>query len=267
MSSNDDMELNVHVPNDLGWLELFLSSHVMGRLEEYIDYAKKNPVNINHELAGNITESISLEDRDDWFFKNVLIECLKKYEKHFPLYMEKVSNDVFNLFPRTKSGVQEKALPYCLDTFWVNFQRETDFNPMHNHSRVFSFVIWIKIPTDWREQHEIPISANSNAPRASDFEFVYSSMLGDVINHSYLLDKDSEGTMLFFPSKLQHLVHPFYNCDEERISISGNIKFGITEESFKEFHSATDEQGKKEYWKRGQIKVEDKPKPKWEYIK
>ena len=29
--------------------------------------------------------------------------------------------------------------------------------------------------------------------------------------------------MLFFPSKLNHQVYPFLNCEEERISISGNI--------------------------------------------
>ena len=26
-----------------------------------------------------------------------------------------------------------------------------------------------------------------------------------------------------FPSALHHMVNPFYECDEERISISGNI--------------------------------------------
>ena len=29
--------------------------------------------------------------------------------------------------------------------------------------------------------------------------------------------------MIFFPSKLQHCAHPFYNTDEEKVSISGNI--------------------------------------------
>ena len=39
----------------------------------------------------------------------------------------------------------------------------------------------------------------------------------------YKLGKEYEGKMLFFPSKLLHQVYPFYNCDEDRISISGNI--------------------------------------------
>ena len=37
------------------------------------------------------------------------------------------------------------------------------------------------------------------------------------------MSKEMEGTILFFPSELKHTVYPFYNCEEDRISISGNI--------------------------------------------
>ena len=37
------------------------------------------------------------------------------------------------------------------------------------------------------------------------------------------MNPDMEGTMVFFPAKLQHSVNPFYECDEQRISIAGNI--------------------------------------------
>ena len=83
---------------------------------------------------------------------------------------------------------------------------------------------WVKIPTDWREQHAIPFVASSVSPCASDFEFHYTTMLGHIGTHTYCLDKKSEGFMLFFPASLQHTVYPFYNCDKERISISGNIR-------------------------------------------
>ena len=112
---------------------------------------------------------------------------------------------------------------FVLEPFWVNFQKETEFNPIHSHSGVFSFVIWVKIPTDWREQHALPFLAKSNSPCASDFEFHYTTMLGEIGRHTYCLDKKSEGFMLFFPASLKHTVYPFYNCDKERISISGNL--------------------------------------------
>jgi len=37
------------------------------------------------------------------------------------------------------------------------------------------------------------------------------------------MEKDICGYMVMFPSSLHHMVNPFYECDEERISISGNI--------------------------------------------
>ena len=35
--------------------------------------------------------------------------------------------------------------------------------------------------------------------------------------------------MLFFPSSLNHAVYPFYDCDEDRVSISGNIMVELDE--------------------------------------
>ena len=33
------------------------------------------------------------------------------------------------------------------------------------------------------------------------------------------------GRMIIFPAGLNHQVYPFYECDEKRISISGNIRW------------------------------------------
>ena len=219
----NEIKIEAVVPKEsVGWLETKLSKSVMMGLQSYIETAKKNPTSMNSTLAGNITKSLMIEDKDDWFFQTVLIPLISKYREEYPTYMSSISNLTENS-------------PYCLDTFWVNFQKENEFNPIHNHGGAFSFVVWVKIPTDWREQHALPISANSNLPCASDFEFHYTSMLGDIGYYSYFLDKKSEGGMLFFPAKLQHTVYPFYNCDKERVSISGNISFDISENSMRQY--------------------------------
>ena len=205
----DVFEVKERVPaQPIGWLEIKLPKSGMDRLQSYIETAKKNPTNYNKNLAGNISKSLQLKDKDDWFFLKILIPTITVYPKY--------SKDI---------SILTDDAPYCLPSMWVNFQKQHEFNPVHDHGGVWSFVIWVKIPTDWREQHTLPISANSRAPVASDFEFQFSSMMGNLASHSYPLDKESEGIMLFFPSKLQHQVYPFYNCDEERISISGNILF------------------------------------------
>ena len=209
------MEFDVRntVPEILiGWSEAELPKSVMMRLQNYIETAKKNPVNNNVDLAGNISKSLLIVDKDNWFFENVLLPLIHQYMECYPYY-------------RSQVDVLTEDAPYCLESFWVNFQKQHEFNPPHDHSGAFSFVIWVKIPTDWREQHALPISANSNSPRSSDFEFLHTTMLGDIAKTAYFLDKNSEGKMLFFPAKLTHQVFPFYECDKERISISGNISF------------------------------------------
>ena len=41
--------------------------------------------------------------------------------------------------------------------------------------------------------------------------------------HNFPMDPSMEGKMLLFPSKLMHCVYPFYNCEEPRISVAGNV--------------------------------------------
>ena len=209
-------EIIATVPEQpVGWIETKLPEFVMTRLQSYIETAKNNPVSHNDKLVIIISKSLTLEDKDNWFFKIVLNSLIGKFMQCYPLYTDRVN-------------LLTKAVPYCLGPLWVNFQKENECNPLHDHTGVFSFVVFVKIPTDWREQHALPICANSNLPKASNFEFQYTTMLGQINYYSYFLDKESEGKILFFPSKLMHMVHPFYNCDKERITISGNILFNIS---------------------------------------
>ena len=208
-----NFEVIPRVPEEsIGWLEMKLPKLVMTRLESYIEEAKKKSIDYNFKLAGNISKSLLMNDKDNWFFENVLTSLIDYYDRTYPTLLRSVN-------------ILTEAAPFCLNEFWVNFQKENEINPLHDHGGVFSFVVWVKIPTDWREQHALPICANSNQPQASNFEFRYTSLLGDQGHQSYFLDETKEGCMLFFPARLHHQVFPFYNCDKKRISISGNIYF------------------------------------------
>jgi len=221
----DELKTVARVPDEpVGWLETELPKSVMKRLQSYIETAKKNPTSMNSTLAGNISKSLTLEDKDNWFFQNILSPFINTFIECYPAYVSGIS-------------IFTENAPFLLDRFWVNFQKEHEFNPPHHHGGVFSFVIWVKIPTNWKEQHALPISANSNTPKASDFEFQYTTMLGNFGKHSYFLDKEAEGQMLVFPASLNHAVYPFYNCDKERISISGNIFLDTSENSMREYRS------------------------------
>ncbi len=192
------MEYRVVQPSSGFWIEYKLDQPILDWLWSRIDVARES---VKNELAGNITDSLALDDEDGKFNSFLQHHIIPNY----------IHAGKLNDHPDR----------YYLKRLWCNFQNKHEFNPSHIHNGVYSFVIWMKIPTHWREQHNV--FKDVNEPRASDFEFTYTNMLGHIQHHIYKLDPSMEGMMLFFPSELYHQVYPFYNCDEERVSISGNI--------------------------------------------
>ena len=198
-------EPKIQSPMPCGWLEYKLDTKEMDYLWRCVD--KKSEHKLNYRLAGNIDSSFALEDKDDWFFNKTIIPLIDFYE-------QKVGN-LGNRVP-----IYGKECPYGMKEWWVNYQKQYEFNPSHSHKGVYSFVVWLKIPYEYEDQNK---DKESNSNRRGIFSFQYTDMLGDIHACDYKLGKKYEGTMLFFPSKLNHEVYPFYNCEEDRISISGNI--------------------------------------------
>ena len=208
---SDNEKIKVVKPNVFGWLEKKLSEKEMDYLWRCIDNRKGSH---KHKLAGQIHESNALTDRSDWFFINTIKPLLIKYSDEFG-----------NL---GQDAPTSQKHPYFLQKMWVNYQKEGEFNPPHDHDGVFSFVVWMKIPTKHFEQNKNPISFKSNTHLISAFQFQYTNILGQIRPYIYEMNPEMEGTMLYFPAKLVHEVFPFYNCDEDRISISGNISLNTT---------------------------------------
>lgn len=207
------MIINSINPYNIGWLESKLNDQDINILWDYIDRSKKQ----NNICDNNIPSNILLSDENNYFFDNVIKNFLGEYSRVF----ENIGNSC---------GITHYH-NYCLSSMWVNFQKENDFNPLHNHNSLYSFVVFMKIPTEWQEQHNIKKTMATevgNTPKCSDFEFIYNDILGRLKIHTYLMDSSMEGTMLFFPSKLGHMVYPFFNSSEYRISISGNVSLNTS---------------------------------------
>ena len=194
------------------WLDIRLTKDEMDFLENAC--SQKNKKDFSNGLAGNISRSEELKDSEDnWFFHSAL---KKPTERMF--YQD------WNNYYKYVIDQEEPPPEFELKSLWVNYQKENEFNPIHSHTYSYSFVIFMKIPTHWEEQHALPFSANSNAPSASDFQFVWTmNDTEHVETTNFTLSPEDEGRMLFFPAWLKHQVYPFYECEEERITISGNI--------------------------------------------
>ena len=84
-----------------------LDDNTMNRLKSYIKNKKNNA---SHTLAGNLENSFTIKDKDNWFFNNVLLHLINQYSK----------KDLEVIIPSTLT----KNCSYVLYRFWVNFQNK-----------------------------------------------------------------------------------------------------------------------------------------------
>ena len=96
------------------------------------------------------------------------------------------------------------------------------------HSVFFVSTICLFQAYTHEKQNRNPLAKSSNGEKISAFQFLYSNILGENMNWDYKLSTQDEGTLVLFPARLLHQVYPFYDCDEDRISVSGNIGLNTT---------------------------------------
>ena len=103
--------------------------------------------------------------------------------------------------------------------------KKHEFNPIHNHGGLVSFILFIQIPFNYKELQNISPGRASNSKRAGAVEF-YGVDWERIIDTLYFeVDKTYEKKAFIFPAALQHSVYPFYGTDEYRITVSGNLAF------------------------------------------
>ncbi len=211
------MEVKKIYPPLIPVLQVKLDKIIIDYLWNIIDIAKSKNINFNKQLAGNISESLLLDDKDSYFYKSVCLPLVQYYRENNYSENDPVSQNTL-LGPNPKIS---------LNQFWVNYQYQAEFNPYHDHSGVYSFAIWMKIPYSWEEQKQLAQFCNMSEKciKVGTFEFEYTDMLGSIRQLSYHLSPKYEGYMVFFPAKLRHCVYPFYETKEPRISIAGNLSY------------------------------------------
>ena len=159
-------------------------------------------------LVGNIKQEYMLKD----CFNHVAelsLQAAELYDSHFD-YSKSIT-------------VNSVDYPLILQSLWVNFQKKHEFNPPHIHNGVFSFVIWLQIP--YESKDELNMFPNSRQPQASFFNFHYTHSTGIKGDMHIPVDKTYQNKMCIFPASMSHSVNPFYTSDDYRISVAGNLAF------------------------------------------
>jgi hypothetical protein len=213
----EEIVLNYNPLYSLGFVSCNVPTGIMSSTKKEVDMMIslefKDQLPYNNDLAGSIEHEYTLPNLvpalnrffdtiipEYWRLQNNFKEAEKKYNIIFRNNKNKIHQDI-----------------------WVNFQKKHEFNPLHSHSGVLSFVYWVKIPYKNEDEGKLPIF-KGNTLKNPVFTFVYPTP-GNSYLKKYDINVDStyEGQMIIFPSWLEHMVTPFYTSDDYRISVSGNL--------------------------------------------
>tara|TARA_R110000823_G_C15712625_1_gene477722 strand:- start:32 stop:631 length:600 start_codon:yes stop_codon:yes gene_type:complete len=184
--------------------------------EKLLQFSKDNSLEYNLNLVGNIKEEYSLLKYAPFVEPFILDELLK-------------IDSLVSYFKDLKI-MHPFGLNLKLSDFWVNYQKKHEFNPFHNHSGIFSFILFIKIPFLCDQEKLISPGLKSNGDKAGKLSFFYlnSDVEGGISEKVFDVDKNWEKKGLIFKSNLNHMVYPFFS-EGERITMSGNLSFNTTQ--------------------------------------
>ena len=163
-----------------------------------------------HRLAGIIQKEFKFRDY------NILLPYVDEFLKMYTQIFEQWKNQKFKQPPS-----------YLLRSMWINYQRKNEFNPPHDHADDISFVIYLKVPEEIKEEFKA-YKGRSAGP--GGISFIYGEGNRQAI--TYQSHFPEVGDIFIFPAWLKHYVAPF-KADVERISVSGNISSQVPLNSLK----------------------------------
>jgi hypothetical protein len=193
-------------------LNPFLVKRIQAVTAQFKDDFKNNRrikgYNLESALPDDLKKDIEKEAR------RLIVAHEKKYQ-----YFNKMYNSM--------TSISAENAELELERIWINIQRKGEFLPLHNHSGVYSFVIWSDVPFTIEEEIQYSPNPTIEKNRAGLFQFVYTDTLGKIGLLTLPVDKKWQGRICVFPAELNHQVYPFYSSDDVRVSIAGNFRIYV----------------------------------------
>ena len=188
-------------------LKLKITDEFFELLKKESEASVKEELSYTHRLAGIIQKEYKLRDL-----------------KIIQPFMKDLVNIYDQVWDKWRNSDKPSKNKYLIKAMWVNYQRQHEFNPPHDHSDDLSFIVYLKIPKEIKEEYD-NYKGKSSGP--GGISFIYGEGNRQAI--TYQAHFPEEKDLFIFPAWLKHYVAPF-KSDVERISISGNLasKVGIT---------------------------------------
>lgn len=199
---------------DIGFLIFKMPQEVINEVKITVDEIQNNftkAVPHNQYLAGHIDKEYQakLTPKATQYVRWA-VDCYANESPNYLLFVSQLSNSV-------------PKLRYDGDC-WINFQEKYEYNPVHNHSGIFSYVMWYQIPYFIEDEVKYGAGKGRSPEQNLNGNFAFMYPIGNNISTNAIrVDNTMEGYMAMFPSSLNHTVYPFYTSDDYRITISGNV--------------------------------------------
>ena len=175
-------------------------------------------VTLDKNVLDHLHHLVEKYEPDDAKQQWMLIDDDNRFQKEVlnPIIQEQVADYGF---PEKLKTTHIHDLTF--QKFWANYTGKGEYQALHNHDAIWSFVIWLKLPAVANVEQSVKDAMH---PDAGDFILTYSDIIGRTRKVNWKLEKQyNEGHMLLFPSDLYHAVYPHFQTDEKRLSLAGDI--------------------------------------------
>ncbi len=154
----------------------------------------------NDELAGDIVTEVYpfFDDEKLTMVKGELIYHLEN------IHQAKIQDINLDLESQQDDAIKD---------FWINKQKPTEYNPLHTHGGIYSFVYYLDVSEKIRNEHKNQIG---NTATRGLIQFLSSK------TDSQMIFNPEIGNIFIFHHLHRHQVYPFYS-DAVRITVAGNV--------------------------------------------
>ena len=167
-----------------------------------LDEGEKNKIDFTDKLAGILNKETGYSEESKAKILPLMSEALGIYDQAYQKYTMKA---------------YEKKPEYLLTALWINYQKQHEFNPPHDHDGKLSFVTYLSIPEELKKENA---AYNGKSCGPGGIQFIYGNGPRDCITIYSIFPEEND--MFIFPAWLKHWVAP-YKSDVTRISVSGNV--------------------------------------------
>ncbi len=168
--------------------------------------SKLVPGDKNPSLAGHLADQRGYTHEDK-----------KWYIKEFAPYVKWYVHGAIN-WSGQQFDPKQHTEKFSLIDLWINYMKEHEYNPEHNHGGQLSWVIFLETPDISEEQKAF--RGTSSPPGSITFSYG-EAQKPKWAEHNFSY-QPQKGHMWMFPAQLRHQVMPFHTPGT-RVSVSGNL--------------------------------------------